>query len=253
MATVLVVDDEVDICQLVKINLEMDGHQVLTAANGPEALTLVAQAAPDLVILDIMMPGIDGWEVLSRIKSDKDSDRSEIPVLMLTARTDDLDQVRGAIEGAIRYMTKPFSVVELRDEVARALVGDPEPVKRRVAQHQALERLARIEKGGAAGPGGPVAASARPHLTRLETAGSHAPAAPARPRAPVNGLAKLSPKQLELIRTVGGTPTVREAAERLQVSRSNVYASLRRIARKLGVRSVPELVKMARQGSFHVE
>ncbi len=249
MATVLVVDDEVDICQLVKINLEMDGHDVLTAINGPEALELVAKESPDLVILDIMMPGIDGWEVLSRIKSDKDTGRSQIPVLMLTARTDDLDQVRGAIEGAIRYMTKPFSVLELRDEVARALEGDPEPVKRRVAQQQALERLARIEKGSS----GPSEAGPRPHLTRLETAGSREPAAPARPRAPMNGLAKLSTKQLELIRTVGDTPTVREAAERLRVSRSNVYASLRRIARKLGVRSVPELVTMARQGSFQPE
>jgi DNA-binding NarL/FixJ family response regulator len=69
----------------------------------------------------------------------------------------------------------------------------------------------------------------------------------------VSGLTKLSPKQLELIQAVGETPTVREAAERLRVSRSNVYASLRRIARKLGVRSVPELVTMARQGSFTAE
>ena len=249
MATVLVVDDEADICELVKINLEMDGHDVLTAGNGPDALSLVAEASPDLVILDIMMPGIDGWEVLSRIKADEDSGRSQIPVLMLTARTDDLDQVRGAIEGAIRYMTKPFSVLELRDEVARALEGEPEPVKRRVAQQQALERLARIERGAA----GPPAGGPRPHLTRLEALGGREPPAAARPRSPVNGLAKLSPKQLELIRTVGETPTVREAAERLQVSRSNVYASLRRIARKLGVRSVPELVTMARQGSFLVE
>jgi CheY-like chemotaxis protein/DNA-binding CsgD family transcriptional regulator len=249
MATILVVDDEVDICQLVKINLEMDGHEVLTAVNGPEALDLVASAAPDLVILDIMMPGIDGWEVLSRIKSDQDMERSQIPVLMLTARTDDLDQVRGAIEGAIRYITKPFSVLDLRDEVARALEGEPEPVKRRLAQQQALERLARIEKGSS----GTATTGARPHLTRFETAGSREPAVPSRPRPAVSGLAKLSPKQLELIRTVGDTPTVREAAERLKVSRSNVYASLRRIARKLAVRSVPELVTMARQGAFTAE
>src|ERR1700694_2390604 len=103
MATVLVVDDEADIRDLVKINLEMDGHE--------------------------------GWEVLGRIKADALPARAQIPVLMLTARAGELDAVRGGIEGAIHYMTKPFSMTELRDEVERALSGEPEPVKRRKAQN----------------------------------------------------------------------------------------------------------------------
>jgi CheY-like chemotaxis protein len=83
MATVLVVDDEADIRDLVKINLEIDGHDVLVAASGPEALALVSSRTPDLIILDVMMEGLDGWEVLGRIKADALPARAQIPVLML--------------------------------------------------------------------------------------------------------------------------------------------------------------------------
>lgn len=251
VAKVLVVDDDADIRQLVKINLELDGHEVVVAADGSAALELVEEAAPDLVILDVTMPNVDGWEVLERIKSDRTSTRSQIPVLMLTARSDDLDSIRGGIEGAIRYITKPFSLVQLREEVAKALVGEPESVKRRQAQHAALERLAHIEKGSP--PSAGVRTSPRPRITRLEAAAPRQGSSPARPKPLLAGAAKLSAKQVELLHAVGRTPTVREAAERLEVSRSNVYASLRRIARKLGVRSVPELVSLARQGAFRSE
>src|SRR3954470_1581283 len=167
MATVLVVDDESDIRELVRINLELDGHAVLTAPDGAKALELARQKTPDLILLDVMMPGLDGWEVLSRLKADSEVALSNIPVLMLTARSDDMDRIRGGIEGAIRYITKPFSVYDLRDAVTAALEGEPEPVKRRHAQHPPLERLARLEKGDGeeAGRGPP-----RPRLTRFEAA-----------------------------------------------------------------------------------
>src|SRR3984893_1823981 len=130
MAIVLVVDDESDLRELVRINLSLDGHRVLVAADGDEALQLVRDDSPDLILLDVMMPRRDGWEVLGEIKAEEPT-LAEIPVLMLTARSDELDQVRGGIEGAIRYITKPFSVSELRETVTQVLQGDPEPVKRR--------------------------------------------------------------------------------------------------------------------------
>jgi DNA-binding response OmpR family regulator len=246
MALVLVVDDEEDIRELVRINLELDGHTVQTASSGFEALEILADHSPDVVVLDVMMPGMDGWEVLSRIKGDPSPDRSGVPVLMLTARTDDMDRIRGGIEGAIRYITKPFSLSDLRDEVRYALEGEPEPVKRRKAQHGALEQLARLEKGDGAGE----SHSPRPRLTKLEGA-PEAKQAPARPaRLQAAQLSGLSEKQYELLSAVATTATVRAAAEQLGVSRSNVYASLRRIARKLGVKTVPELVNIARQGGL---
>ncbi|MDQ1402258.1 MAG: two-component system, OmpR family, operon response regulator KdpE [Actinomycetota bacterium] len=247
MATVLVVDDEPDIRELVRINLELDGHEVISAHDGPAGLKAVQEAPPDVIVLDVMMPGMDGWEVLSWLKSQADLRVSSIPVLMLTARTEDLDRIRGGIEGAIRYITKPFSMQELRDEIVLSLEGEPEPARRRKVQRTSLEQLARVEKGEGLGE---ASAAARPKLTRLEHLPDDQPPPPRPPPVAATDMEKLSDKQCELLEVVASTPTVREAAEQLSVSRSNVYASLRRIARKLGVRSVPELVNLARQGAL---
>jgi DNA-binding response OmpR family regulator len=246
MASVLVVDDEGDIRELVRINLELDGHQVITASSGAEALASLKGHTPDVVVLDVMMPGMDGWEVLATIKADASPALASVPVLMLTARTDDLDRIRGGIEGAIRYITKPFSLTDLRQEVKHAIEGEPEPVKRRKVQHSALEDLARLEKGDNAG----ASVAPRPRLTKLEGAPEAKPPSPRPPRLQSAQLQTLSDKQYELLSAVANTPTVRAAAEQLQVSRSNVYASLRRIARKLSVKTVPELVTIARQGGL---
>jgi DNA-binding NarL/FixJ family response regulator len=202
---------------------------------------------PDVIVLDVMMPGMDGWEVLSHLKTSPDPLVQLIPIIMLTARADDLDRIRGGIEGAIRYLTKPFSPSELRREVVGALEGD-ELGKRRKAQTDALEQLARLESGSKEPVG---ERSARPHITRLERPHDVAAAAkPSPPRLPATKLGQLSEKQRELLDAVAETPTVSEAAHQLKVSRSNVYASLRRIARKLDVRSVPELVTLVRGGAL---
>jgi DNA-binding response OmpR family regulator len=245
MSVVLVVDDEADIRELVRLNLELDGHDVILAADGNEAIEFAVGEHPDCVVLDVMMPEKDGWTVLAEMKSSIDPVIAHIPVIMLTARADDLDRIRGSIEGAIRYLTKPFSPSELRDEVRLALEGD-EPQKRRKVQTDALEQLARLESGQSEPVG---VRPARPHLTRLER--THEPD-PVRVAAGIAAekMTTLSDKQRELLRMVAGTPTVSEAAERLAVSRSNVYASLRRIARKLVVRSVPELVTLVRAGGL---
>ncbi len=244
MALVLAVDDEEDILEIIRVNLELEGHRVVLAHDGHEALEQAKQHRPDLVLLDVMMPGMDGWEVLTALKNDATLELSEVPVLMLTARTADEDRVRGGIEGAIRYLTKPFLPDVLVEEVAAALEGDPEPVKRRAAQKEALQHLARIEKGNPAAD-----TSVRPHLTRLERAPEPEPE-PARVRAIREKLGELSDKQRQLLAVLRSTPSVSQAAGELDVSRSNVYASLRRISRKLGTQSVPELLALVREGDL---
>jgi DNA-binding response OmpR family regulator len=246
MATILVVDDEPDIRHLVQLNLELDGHRVLTAGNGNEALAAIQAEVPDVMLLDLQMPELDGWAVLQAIKDAGDVDINRIPVLMLTAYDTADNRVRGGIEGALRYLTKPFSPAVLRDEIRSALEGDPEPVKRRKAQQAALEQLARMEKGA-----DPLAASSatRPRLTRME----HRPSPAPEPKQVVEArekLAELTDKQRDLLVRLATSTSVSDAAGELGVSRSNVYASLRRISRKLGVTSVPELLTLVRDGSL---
>ena len=248
MATVLAVDDEEDILTIIRHNLEQEGHRVLTAPDGDRALEIVREEHPDVVVLDVMMPGTDGWTVLNRIKAEHDN-LARIPVLMLTARGADEDRIRGGIEGAIRYLTKPFSPRALCDEVRQALEGEPEPVKRRKVQRESLTQLAKLEKRTSE-PKRPAAdEQAHPRMTRLE----HAPAAEGDPyqlRSVRERLEQLSPKQRDLLKALEGSDTVSQAATDLGVSRSNVYASLRRISRKLGVRSVPELLAIVRTGEL---
>ena len=109
----LVVDDEDDIRSLVRDVLESEGHSVLEAADGRSALRLLHAEHPDLVILDVTMPELDGWQTLERIR-----DISDIPVIMLTARAHEWDRVRGLRAGADDYMVKPFSPIELAARVA---------------------------------------------------------------------------------------------------------------------------------------
>ena len=252
MATVLAVDDEEDIRTIIKVNLEREGHRVLTAEGGEQALELVREEPPDVIVLDVMMPGTDGWEVLRQLKSQ--TGRSDIPVLMLTARTADEDRIRGGIEGAIRYLTKPFTPRALSDEVRRALEGEPEPVKRRKVQRESLTQLARLEKRTSkpseAAPRSPAGDEQRgPHVTRLERTPDRE-AESFLLRSARERLGELSDKQRDLLQALEHAPSVSQAAADLGVSRSNVYASLRRISRKLGVRSVPELLTIVRTGEL---
>jgi DNA-binding response OmpR family regulator len=123
-AEVLVVEDEGDVRRLVRVLLERAGHSVTEAANGVEALRLLRSSAPDLVVLDVTMPELDGWQTLERIR-----DLSEVPVLMLTARAGELDKVRGLKGGADDYVTKPFGRQELLARVEallRRTSGPPE-------------------------------------------------------------------------------------------------------------------------------
>lgn len=113
---ILIVDDESGLRELVKINLQHEGYGVLQAETGAQGLSLVQEEKPDLVILDVMMPGMDGWEVCRQIR-----EFSQIPVLMLTARTQSKDVIAGLDSGADDYLTKPFNMDELNARV-RALL-----------------------------------------------------------------------------------------------------------------------------------
>lgn len=109
--TVLTVDDEVHILELLKYNLESSGYLVIQAETGEEALRLLKEHPIDLVLLDLMMPGIDGLQVLRTIRSDKELKRT--PVIMLTAKNEELDTVLGLEMGADDYVGKPFGIHEL--------------------------------------------------------------------------------------------------------------------------------------------
>lgn len=105
--TILVVDDEPDILELIRFNLEREGYQVETVSSGEEALVAATKLEPDVVVLDLMLPGLDGIEVCRRLKRETKTER--IPVLMLTAKAEDTDIVTGLEIGADDYITKPFS------------------------------------------------------------------------------------------------------------------------------------------------
>jgi CheY-like chemotaxis protein/DNA-binding CsgD family transcriptional regulator len=245
MATILVVDDEPDVRLLTKLNLERDGHTVVTAADGDEALDAVRVAPPDLIVLDVLMPKVDGWAVLEQLKSALGNPIKEIPVIVVTALGAPMDRVKGGIEGAVQYLTKPMDLEVLRSAVSDAL-AEPELPQRRKAQHHALEMLARIERNVAPTE---VDAAPRPRLSALEHEREPVRTDPdASVKIGEDRLALLTDKQRNLLKVVAAAPTVIEAAAELGMSRSNVYASLRRINRKLGTRSVTDLLSVVRSG-----
>jgi two-component system alkaline phosphatase synthesis response regulator PhoP/two-component system response regulator VicR len=114
---ILAVDDERHIVRLVEVNLQRAGYEVVTAYDGREALEKVQSENPDLVVLDVMMPYMDGFEVLKNLKADPAT--AEIPVIMLTAKAQDADVFKGWQSGVDCYLTKPFNPMELLTFVKR--------------------------------------------------------------------------------------------------------------------------------------
>jgi len=113
---IMVVDDEPPIVRLVRAKLQSDGYAVITASRGQEALALLEDERPDLIVLDLMMPGMDGFETLRHIR-----EQGQIPVIMLTARAGDADKLRGLQGGADDYVTKPFNPDELSARIGAVL------------------------------------------------------------------------------------------------------------------------------------
>lgn len=137
-ATILLVDDEPDVLLLCRVNLEFEGHHVIDASNGDEALDKIKAKGPDLVLLDVMMPGKDGWQVLAEMKSNPET--AGIPVVMLTAKAQERDQIRGWSLGVVDYVTKPFNPIALSQTVKKAL--EPAASKEReLKRRQMIDKL----------------------------------------------------------------------------------------------------------------
>ncbi len=119
MSGILVVEDDFDTCALIALKLRSHGFDVRTATNGEEALAEIAAARPDLVVLDIMMPKLGGFDVCRRLRDD--SATADIPVIMLTSKARESDVEQGLAVGADDYMAKPFSPRELVDRVGLLL------------------------------------------------------------------------------------------------------------------------------------
>ncbi|GIM27896.1 DNA-binding response regulator [Clostridium polyendosporum] len=131
---ILIVDDEENIVELLKFNLENSGYKVLTAYNGIDALKVVKSEQPKLVLLDLMLPGLDGYDVCKEIR--RDSLTTNIPIIMTTAKGEEIDKILGLELGADDYLTKPFSI--------RELVARVKAVLRRTTNTTSFEKVFNI-------------------------------------------------------------------------------------------------------------
>jgi DNA-binding response OmpR family regulator len=130
--TVLVIDDEAPIRLLCRVNLEAEGMRVLEAADGPSGLDAARGGVPDVILLDVMMPGLNGWQVAEELLDDERT--QEIPIVFLTARAELRDRARGLDVGGLDYVTKPFNPIDLaslvRDVLDRVARGERDELRR---------------------------------------------------------------------------------------------------------------------------
>jgi DNA-binding response OmpR family regulator len=134
----LIVDDEAPIRLLCKVNLEAEGIEVLEAGDGVSGLELARAEKPDAILLDVMMPGLDGWSVAEQLLADEST--SAIPIIFLTARADLRDRVRGMDAGGLDYITKPFNPLELATVVREAV----DAVERGEREQLRTDRIAEL-------------------------------------------------------------------------------------------------------------
>ncbi len=148
---ILIVDDDETMVNLLATILEIEGFTAWKALDGETALKMISQEVPDLVLLDIMMPGVDGFEVLATLRSDPRTE--ELPIIMLTARSDDRDIFEGWKRGADEYVTKPFDPRKLIETIRNVLKASHEERlnKRARKVESLLELLAKLEEGDEVG------------------------------------------------------------------------------------------------------
>jgi DNA-binding response OmpR family regulator len=138
MTRVLVIDDEAPIRLLCRVNLEAEDIEVLEAGDGPAGIEAAKAERPDAILLDVMMPGLDGWQVAERLLEDPDT--GQIPIVFLTARAELRDRARGLDLGGVEYVTKPFNPVELAP-IVRGLLDRVKRGERDELRHQKLAAL----------------------------------------------------------------------------------------------------------------
>lgn len=194
MARILIVEDEEKIARFVTLELEHEGYQVEHAADGRTAVDLALERDYDLILLDVLLPQLNGMEVLRRIRKRKD-----VPVIMVTARDAVMDKVAGLDAGADDYLTKPFAIEELFARI-------------RVALKRSEAVRAASGAGGAAGAGAGMAGDAAGNAAAMSPASdtAQAPASPS-PAALIVGSVALDPDRREV--TVGGSPIALTARE----------------------------------------
>ncbi len=117
---ILIIDDELDLVETIRFPLELDGYQVLAAYNGEEGLHLARKEKPDLIILDLMLPKIDGYKICRFLKFDEKY--KHIPIIMLTARSQEKDRLLGKETGADEYITKPFDLDDLLNKIKKYIL-----------------------------------------------------------------------------------------------------------------------------------
>lgn len=146
---VLVVDDDSDICEIVQVNLEGAGYDVAVASDGAAGLAKARELRPDLIVLDVLMPELDGWQVLERLA--KDPSTAGLPVVMLTCKGEDADILRGLDQGAVEYLTKPFYPENLVASV-KILLDVFDVSTRDYRRQQLIARRQRLIEGAPAPP-----------------------------------------------------------------------------------------------------
>jgi DNA-binding response OmpR family regulator len=219
---VLVIDDEPALTELVAANLSAAGHAVRTAPDGRAGLAAIAERRPDVVVLDVMMPVLDGWGVLEALAERPET--AGLPIVMLTALSSERDVIRAHLTGAVQYLSKPFEIGALLAtvQVAAMTPTDEQRTARRAQLRRFLARLAELDAGRTAtGP-------------RVRFAGLETLPAPER-AAPLPVADALTPGQRTVAGMLADGVPAREIAERLGTSRSNIYATRARIARHLRV------------------
>src|SRR5437867_12803008 len=172
LGRVLLVEDEQDVAELIRYNLTKEGYDVVISGNGNDALRLAREHRPDVILLDIMVPQVNGWEVCRRLK--KDPELATIPVIMVSGRVEEGDKVAGFAVGADGYVTKPFS--------PRELIARIRAVLRRGRQADAKEKKASLKAGDL---------EIDRHRFEVRMKGT---------------LVELTPKEFELLATLVGTP-----------------------------------------------